>query len=47
MKLQKKTKLLEKFKLPAKRGFELMEIRREIPAHWPTPIHKLSMTFMV
>jgi len=50
-KLPKKTKLPEKFELPAKRGFELMEMRkkreRKIPAPEPTPIHQLSMMSMV
>jgi len=48
-KLLKKAKLPEKFELLAKRGFELMEKRekRKIPAPWPTPINKLSVTSMV
>jgi len=45
-KLPKKTELLEKFELMDQRGFKLTEARK-IPAPWPAPIHKLSMTPLV
>jgi len=49
-KLPKKTKLLGKFEVLDKRGFNLMEKRKKkttfLPPR-PTPIHKLSMTSMV
>jgi len=41
----KKTKLLEKFKLPEKRGFELTE--KKVPSSWPTLICKLLMASVV
>jgi len=46
-KLPKRTKLSEKFKLPAKRGFALTEGRRADSYHPANPIHKSSMTSMV
>jgi len=46
-KLPKKTKLLEKFKLLVKRGFELMEKRRADSCSLANPIHKLRMMSVI
>jgi len=46
-KFLRKTEILEKFKLPNKRGFELMEKRIQDSCPAANPIPKLSMTSMV
>jgi len=43
----KKTELLEKFKLPYMRGFQLMEMRRDDSCAPANPIHNLCVLSMV